>query len=86
MDPVTRGLSILFNIIHVDIDIPFWSQHISFILVGVIIATSIRGFLNVIMKVRNSLEAVDRAAFGSNHMFRIPHVEEWHKSTLQIFI
>ncbi|PRP84446.1 Golgi pH regulator-like [Planoprotostelium fungivorum] len=50
IDPVTRGLSILFNTLNIPIDVPFWSQHISFILVGIIIASSIRGFLNVIMK------------------------------------
>jgi len=27
------------------LDVPFWSQYISFILVGILIATSIRGFL-----------------------------------------
>ncbi len=32
---------------------PFWSQHISFLFVGIIIAASIRGFLNQLMKVRS---------------------------------
>eukprot|EP01117_Protostelium_nocturnum_P016449 TRINITY_DN6506_c0_g5_i1.p1 TRINITY_DN6506_c0_g5~~TRINITY_DN6506_c0_g5_i1.p1 ORF type:complete len:476 (-),score=102.91 TRINITY_DN6506_c0_g5_i1:1061-2488(-) len=50
IDPVSRGLGILFNVLNIPIDVPFWSQHISFILVGVIIATSIRGFLNSLMK------------------------------------
>jgi hypothetical protein len=35
----------------VEIDVPFWSQHISFLFVGIIIAASIRGFLNQLMKV-----------------------------------
>jgi hypothetical protein len=37
---------------HVEIDVPFWSQHISFLFVGIIIAASIRGFLQQLMKVR----------------------------------
>lgn len=36
---------------HVEIDVPFWSQHISFLFVGIIIAASIRGLLNQLMKV-----------------------------------
>jgi hypothetical protein len=51
VDPVTRGIDILLKFIHVEIAVEFWSQHISFLLVGIIIATSIRGFLNYIMKV-----------------------------------
>jgi len=50
-DPVTRGLSILLHLLNVDVDVAFWSQHISFILVGVMTATTIRGFLNRIMAI-----------------------------------
>ncbi|KAL6043624.1 Golgi pH regulator A, variant 2 [Balamuthia mandrillaris] len=49
-DPVTKGFSILLHIINVEIDVPFWSQQISFIFVGIIIAASIQGFLNQLMK------------------------------------
>lgn len=34
------------------IQVKFWSQHISFILVGIIIVTSIRGLLITLTKVR----------------------------------
>jgi len=50
MDPVSRGIEILLKWFNVEMDVPFWSQHISFILVGIIIASSIRGFLNYLMK------------------------------------
>jgi len=53
MDPVTRGLDIALRHLHIEIDVPFWSQHISFLLVGVMIASSIRGFLNQLMKFFN---------------------------------
>ncbi|KAL5499800.1 hypothetical protein EMCRGX_G011260 [Ephydatia muelleri] len=45
VDPVTRGLSITVNWLGIQVDIEFWSQHVSFILVGIIVITSIRGLL-----------------------------------------
>jgi len=50
IDPVSRGIGIVLRFLYVPIDVPFWSQQISFLLVGIIIATSIRGFLNYLMK------------------------------------
>ena len=50
IDPVTRAMEILLKYLNVQLDVPFWSQHISFLFVGIIIATSIRGFLNHLMK------------------------------------
>jgi len=44
-DPVTLGFEILFRFCDVPLNVQFWSQYISFILVGILIATSIRGFL-----------------------------------------
>lgn len=37
------------------IQVKFWSQHISFILVGIIIVTSIRGLLITLTKVRTKI-------------------------------
>jgi hypothetical protein len=51
VDPVTRGLQIVVNYIGLDVDVKFWSQHISFILVGIIVITSIRGLLITLTKV-----------------------------------
>jgi len=50
LDPVTRGIEISIKHLGLDFDIKFWSQQISFILVGVIIVTSIRGFLITLTK------------------------------------
>jgi len=50
IDPVSRGIGIVLRFLYVPIDVTFWSQQISFLLVGIIIATSIRGFLNYLMK------------------------------------
>ncbi|XP_059140213.1 Golgi pH regulator-like [Physella acuta] len=45
VDPVTKGIEIAVKYFGFELDIKFWSQQISFLLVGVIIVTSIRGFL-----------------------------------------
>ncbi|KHJ75942.1 hypothetical protein OESDEN_24439 [Oesophagostomum dentatum] len=50
VDPVTKGIEIGVNWIGIDLDVRFWSQHISFFLVGVIAVTSIRGLLITLTK------------------------------------
>ncbi|KRZ77341.1 Oxysterol-binding protein-related protein 8 [Trichinella papuae] len=50
VDPVTRGIEISVHLMGFDFDVKFWSQHISFILVGVIAVTSVRGLLITISK------------------------------------
>ncbi len=45
MDPISKGMEIAVNWFGLDIDVVFWSQHISFILVGAIVVTSVRGLL-----------------------------------------
>lgn len=52
-DPVTRGLEIAVHWCGFDIDLAFWNQHISFLLVGCIVVTSIRGLLLTLTKVGN---------------------------------
>ncbi|KAF7992164.1 hypothetical protein HCN44_001489 [Aphidius gifuensis] len=49
-DPVTRGIEIAVHWIGFNIDVTFWSQHISFFLVGCIVFTSIRGLLLTLTK------------------------------------
>lgn len=51
IDPVTRGMSILVHSVGIDIDVAFWSPHISFMLIGCIVITSIRGLLLTLTKV-----------------------------------
>ena len=55
MDPVTRGMSIVLHIVHVDIDVHYWSQLISFVMIGVMVSLTIRGFLLKLQQVRNVL-------------------------------
>ncbi len=45
MDPISKGMEIAVHWFGLDIDVVFWSQHISFALVGAIVVTSIRGLL-----------------------------------------
>lgn len=51
VDPVTRGIQIAINYIGLTIDVKFWSQYVSFMLVGIIATTSIRGLLITLTKV-----------------------------------
>eukprot|EP00164_Ancoracysta_twista_P005128 GFYU01006992.1.p1 GENE.GFYU01006992.1~~GFYU01006992.1.p1 ORF type:complete len:461 (-),score=48.59 GFYU01006992.1:39-1421(-) len=50
VDPITRGIEICLTWLHLQIDIKFWSHHVSLILVGILIVTSVRGFLRQLMK------------------------------------
>ncbi|CAI4229318.1 unnamed protein product [Auanema sp. JU1783] len=50
VDPVTKGIEIGVHWMGIDLDVRFWSQHISFTLVGVIAVTSIRGLLITLTK------------------------------------
>ncbi|KNC80081.1 hypothetical protein SARC_07551 [Sphaeroforma arctica JP610] len=51
VDPITRGFEIAVQWLGLQIDVPFWSQQISFICVGIIIVASIRGLLIQLTKV-----------------------------------
>lgn len=55
-DPVTRGIEIAVHWCGLEMDIAFWSQHVSFFLVGCIVVTSIRGLLLTLTKVIIELE------------------------------
>ena len=37
IDPVTRGLDIALRYLHIDVDVPFWSQYISFRLLSLLL-------------------------------------------------
>jgi len=49
-DPVTRGIEISVHYLGIQFDVEFWSQQISFLLVGILIITSIRGLLITLTK------------------------------------
>lgn len=53
-DTVTRGMEIAVHWMGFDIDVAFWSQHISFLLVGCMVVCSIRGLLLTLTKVCNT--------------------------------
>lgn len=55
-DVVTRGIEIAVEWLGIQFDIAFWSQHISFLLVGCIVITSIRGLLITLTKVRKNFK------------------------------
>eukprot|EP00298_Acanthocystis_sp_HF-20_P014879 c20938_g1_i1.p1 GENE.c20938_g1_i1~~c20938_g1_i1.p1 ORF type:complete len:327 (-),score=97.77 c20938_g1_i1:10-990(-) len=57
VDPVTQVLRVFLYHLHYDIDIDFWSQHASFILVGILITVSVRGMLVQILKTFSSLSS-----------------------------
>ncbi|XP_065901592.1 Golgi pH regulator-like [Dysidea avara] len=50
VDPVTRTLDIIVKYLGINVDVNFWSQHVSFLLVGIIVITSIRGLLITLTK------------------------------------
>lgn len=49
-DPVTRGIEICVHWLGIQFDVQFWSQQVSFFLVGILIVTSIRGLLITLTK------------------------------------
>ncbi|KAJ3284840.1 Golgi pH regulator B [Borealophlyctis nickersoniae] len=50
VDPVTHALDLLVHRVGIQIDVAFWAQQISFILVGILVVFSIRGLLIQFMK------------------------------------
>jgi hypothetical protein len=58
-DPISNIIQILIKyFLHVEIDARFWSQHASFIFVGVIVGTQMRGFLLFIMQLFHAWSSV----------------------------
>jgi hypothetical protein len=51
VDPVTIGIEITVHYFNLQFDLQFWSQYVSFILIGIIVVTSIRGLLITLTKV-----------------------------------
>ncbi|CAD5230634.1 unnamed protein product [Bursaphelenchus okinawaensis] len=57
VDPVTRGIEIAVEHMGFSMDVRFWSQQISFLLIGIIAVTSIRGLLITIAKFFNAISS-----------------------------
>jgi hypothetical protein len=51
VDPVTNGIELTVHYFNLQFDVKFWSQYVSFILIGIIVVTSIRGLLITLTKV-----------------------------------
>ena len=51
VDPVTKGIELTVHYFNLQFDVQFWSQYVSFLLVGIIVITSIRGLLITLTKV-----------------------------------
>jgi len=47
---VTRGIQLTVHYFNLQFDVQFWSQYVSFILIGIIVVTSIRGLLITLTK------------------------------------
>lgn len=62
-DPVTRGMEIAVHWIGFNIDVTFWSQHISFYLIGCIVMTSVRGLLLTLTKVHLTTSLTRRGPY-----------------------
>mmetsp|Transcript_6323 Transcript_6323/g.7248 ORF Transcript_6323/g.7248 Transcript_6323/m.7248 type:complete len:494 (-) Transcript_6323:127-1608(-) len=62
-DPVTKGLHILFVLFNVEVP-NFWAQLVSFIMVGVLVFNSVRGFLITIGKIFHQVST----SFSSNSL------------------
>ncbi|RKP16513.1 G protein-coupled receptor 89C [Rozella allomycis CSF55] len=60
-DPVTTGMGILIHYFNVNFDVQFWSQQISFALVGILIFTSVRGLLLQLIKFFRSYSNQERS-------------------------
>ncbi|XP_028168098.1 Golgi pH regulator isoform X2 [Ostrinia furnacalis] len=56
-DPVTRGLELVVHWLGLRIHVAFWSQQLSFALVGCILLTSIRGLLLTLTKFFNKISS-----------------------------
>lgn len=55
IDPVTKGIEIVVTWMGYEIDARFWSQQVSFLLIGIIAVTSVRGLLITLTKFFNAI-------------------------------
>ena len=71
VDPITKGMEIAVHWFGLEIDVLFWSQHISFILVGAIVVSSTRGLLLTMSKFFIWISSPK----SSNFLGKTPNVE-----------
>lgn len=56
-DPISRTLEILVVYLKISVDLNFWNQFISFMMVGIIVVTSIRGLLLTLSKLFSNVSS-----------------------------
>jgi hypothetical protein len=54
-DPISIGFEIFFMLFNVSIDVQFWSQLFSLVMVGCLVVSSVRGFLLTVAKIFNHI-------------------------------
>lgn len=55
---MTRGIELTVHFFNLQFDVQFWSQYVSFMLIGIIVVTSIRGLLITLTKVNDEEELI----------------------------
>jgi len=70
MDPISRTIQIVLLYIwpSLQLDIRFWSQQASFILVGILVATQVRGFLLLLMRLFHSATGTYQSTNTNNSL------------------
>ena len=58
-DPVTLGLQRLVYFTHMEVDVVFWSQHISFVFIGILVFSNVRGFLIRMSKIFSAISSAN---------------------------
>eukprot|EP00055_Hartaetosiga_balthica_P008655 m.32861 g.32861 ORF g.32861 m.32861 type:complete len:439 (-) comp6417_c0_seq2:67-1383(-) len=71
MDPVTRFMQVIVNHANIDINVEFWSQQFSFMLVGMIVFMSTR---NMLLKFADVFSAFASVTLRSSLAFILIHV------------
>jgi len=71
-DPISQAFDIVFKFVDLDIDVDFWSQQLSFCMIGVLCATQIRGMLTRCMDV---LHFTNLKGIFSSHVISLILIE-----------
>jgi golgi pH regulator len=58
-DPVTLGLQRLVYFTGMKVDVVFWSQHISFVFIGILVFSNVRGFLIRMSKIFSAISTAN---------------------------
>ena len=58
-DPVTLGLQRLVYFTRIKVDVVFWSQHISFVFIGILVFSNVRGFLIRMSKIFSAISTAN---------------------------